>query len=90
MLFKDAARAVSGVTYGTLGAVMVGSADVMGWFSFGELSHLSVTALSMKEDDKKGPTAGLRTARESNISDWSHGWHKSQCSAILCQTLWTR
>lgn len=32
ILFKDAVRAVSGVTDGTLGAVVVGSADVMGWF----------------------------------------------------------
>ena len=58
-MFKDAVRAVGGVTYGTLGAVMVGSADVMGCFSFIELSLLKVTALSVKTHDKKGPTARL-------------------------------
>ena len=59
ILFEDALRAVSGVTYGTLDAVMVGSADVMGCFSFIELSLLKVTALSMKKHDKKGPTVRL-------------------------------
>ncbi len=81
LYIKDAVCAVRGVTHDTLGAVMIGSADMMGWFSFIELSHLSVTAPSMKKHDKKGPLRDMGRL-ESNTSDWSLGWHKSQCSAI--------